>query len=758
MIIRRLTTGAAGLAVLASSSVMSTIAYAQQEKLVLEEVMVTARKREESLQNVPVAVTSLSKELERSTIQNLKDIEGIAPNLVVDSVMGVPGGAAISMRGVSYQETEQTLDPSIGIIQDGVYLGFNGGQVLDNFDIERMEILRGPQGTLFGKNTIGGVINVQRTKPTMEWGGKVSANVGRYGREEIKAVVNMPIVADTVGLKVFGSNLESDGYVKNVNLNEDVGGTDYMSYGFSVLGQFSESFDIQFTYEFTDDETDAGAWANFNDAGTAACFLPFLVDGDPSGCTPDASGPTRSTMNGRNWSDFETDSYTLTMNWDIAGGTLTAITGYRDLDQETNSEFDASAVEFNNVINFKQFEQLSQEIRFSAEVNENFNYVAGLYYWESELEQGYESYSFPFWLDQLIGLAAPGYQSFPNYGPTPRDAYAISDVSQDVESYAAFFQSDWNFATDWTLTIGARYTYEEKDFNAAQQRTVMPDGTIWTQTLTGGEQDLIINYPDKDDWSEFSPKIGIKYDLNDSSMAYASYAEGFKSGGFFGRNSDFSLDSKYDPEYVDTFELGYKATWMDGRAITNATLFYSEYSDKQEEVIKDVGNTSVVNAADVEMLGFEFEGEIQITSGWSARTSVGYLDAEYDAFDAELVQGGGEQDYSYLNLRNAPEWTFSAGTQYVMQVGNGDLAFNLNYRWTDDYDTILLNNEVGKQDSHETVDMSIDYDFNDRYRISVWGRNLTDEKTRRVVVISGIENFGQYSMGEDYGVEFVAKF
>ena len=137
----------------------------------------------------------------------------------------------------------------------------------------------------------------------------------------------------------------------------------------------------------------------------------------------------------------------------------------------------------------------------------------------------------------------------------------------------------------------------------------------------------------------------------------------------------------------------------------------------------------MVNAADVEMLGFEFEGELQIAAGWSARTTIGYLDADYKDFDAALTPADvGPQDYSYLNLRNAPEWTFSAGTTYLMTVAEGDLAFNLNYRWVDEYDTILLNAEVGKQESHEVVDLSIDYDFMERYRVSVYGRNLTDDR------------------------------
>ena len=750
------------LAVLATgmSTAMPTIA--QGEGLVLEEVLVTARKREESLQDVPAAVTSLSAELQRATLRDFRDLEGLAPNLVVDSVMGVPGGAAIAIRGVSYQETEKTLDPSIGMILDGVYLGSgNAGQILDNFDIARLEVLRGPQGTLFGKNTIGGVINVARSLPTKEWGGKISGTVGSDGQEDLRGLLNMPL-GDNTGVKIYGTTLNSDGYVENLD-GDDVGGQDYTSYGISILSEISDGFDIQFTYDNNEDDSDAGAWANFAPNDYLVCLI------DERGCTPDGSGPTKTTQNDRNRSNMETDAYNLTMNWDIGPGVITAITGYRDSDEATRSEFDASQVELNAVTNNKTFEQFSQEIRFTSQATDNFHYVAGLYYWDAELEQDYVSEDIAFYLDQTPFYFNPdGTYAFANAplnglpplpglregAAVPFGAIQVADQEQDTTSYAAFIQADWTFAEKWTLTLGGRYTYEEKDYTASQQQILMNDGQFWTPYIgpnNGGAPEKVY-FPDDDDWSEFTPRVGIAYDINDDSMAYASYAEGFKSGGFFGRLADYRIDTTYDPEYVDTYELGYRSTWLDGRAIANLTTFYSEYDDKQEEVIIEGGNTTVQNAAEMTMFGVEFEGQIQITAGWSLRTAVGYLDAEYDDFEY-----GGE-DVSDLEPRNAPEWTFSAGTNYVASIGPGDLVVDLNYRWTDEYDTILLNNPVGLQDSAESVDLSISYFFLDHYTVRAYGRNLTDDETRRVVDIPGLESFGQYSQGDNYGVELIAEF
>ena len=187
-------------AAILASTVVPSVAVAKQAGLTLEEVIVTARKREETIQTVPVAVTALTKELQRSSVRNLQDIQQFVPNLLIDKVTALQGGAAIAIRGVSYQEIDKSLDPGIGVLIDGVYLGTNSGQILENFDLERMEVLRGPQGTLFGKNTIGGAINIIRTTPTREWGAKVQGTWGDFGRQDVRGVFNAPLNEDG-GLK-----------------------------------------------------------------------------------------------------------------------------------------------------------------------------------------------------------------------------------------------------------------------------------------------------------------------------------------------------------------------------------------------------------------------------------------------------------------------------------------------------------------------------------------------------------------------------
>ena len=201
---------------------------------VLEEIVVTARKRSESIQDVPVAVSSIDKELKQANVRRLEDIQNFSPNLVIGRTPGIASGAAISIRGVSSSESDKSFDPAIGVMMDGMFLGTASGVLLQNFDIERIEVLRGPQGTLFGKNTTGGIINIIRGTVTKEWGADINATVGEHGRQDLKAVVNMPL-GETAGLKVFGASIESDGFIRNRTLGRDVGGDDISTYGFAAL-------------------------------------------------------------------------------------------------------------------------------------------------------------------------------------------------------------------------------------------------------------------------------------------------------------------------------------------------------------------------------------------------------------------------------------------------------------------------------------------------------------------------------------------
>jgi len=726
----------------------------EKEGYVLEEVMVTARKRSESIQDVPLSVTAIARELKQSTIRNLKDISGFAPNVSIEPITGAPGASSISIRGVSYQEIDKTFDPSIGVIIDGVYLGSSVGTFINNFDIDRIEVLRGPQGTLFGKNTIGGVVNIVSSKPTMEWGGKVGVTYGSDGREDYKLVANAPIIEDKLGVKVFGASLSSDGHIHNATIDQSAGGQDFGNYGVSFLATPTEDLSIQLTVEHGDEKSDLGAFANGNDFSNLVCLaglgvvpLANPVSWGPEACADfdGGSGESSVSTNERNRNDSELDAMSLEVNWDLGDFSLTSITSSRDSKEAHQSEYDGSSAEFFTQHMNQSFEQLSQEFRITSQFSETFEFVAGLYYFNTDYSVLRRSLHLnDFFAYNLLGVV-----------PVDLDLIGYNKQSQETTSYAAFYSGDWHMTDKLTLTTGVRYTVEEKDFVGYTDQ-ILP---AFLGTPTDFETTEL-----SDDWNEVSPKVGLSYALNEDLMFFGSYTEGFKSGGFFGRNQDFENTSSYEPEYVSTFEMGMKSEWMDGRVKFNATAFYSEYDEKQEEVIvtPDPSDPSyvltvVLNASTVVMQGLELEFSAQVNENWFVRSSYGYNDVFYDSFFADLNGDGTDTDNSALKLRNAPENTFSVGTTYFQTVGEVDLAYNLNYRWKDDVESLVSNDPRGQQKAIGNVDASIDMKYQN-FNVSVFGRNLTDEIASRAISISTLATFKQYQQGKNYGIEVTYNF
>ena len=732
-------------AIVLASSLPSAPALGQGSGLVLEEVVVTARKRSESMQEVPVAVTALGQELQNASIRNLKDIEGFAPNVTIDTGTAGPGAANISIRGVSYQEVDKSLDPSIGVIVDGVYLGTNVGQILNNFDIERVEVLRGPQGTLFGKNTIGGVLNVIRNKPSYELSGELRAATGSWDLQDFKGVVHVPIIEDQLTIKAYATDTSDDGWLDNTTINEDTGRKDVTTYGFALRANPTEDFELIFSYDRIDDDTDLAGSHNRNGPETISCVFGGLGDigvfpvppfwTSAQGCEEFDTGSDEDSvsLNEHQKAFVETDAYTLRMEWDIGPGYLTSITGYRDNDEFRRAEFDGSSADF-LFLNFEQeYDQFSQEINFTSTFSDTFEFAAGLYYWESEYTQNSETF----------GIFTSSILGFP-FGTTGRLMQ-----NQETESIAAYFQGDWILNDKWTATLGLRYTEEEKDFNA-ETTTYVLNGDVIVPGTPGAA---------KEDWSELTPKLGIRYQYSDDVMLFASYAEGFKSGGFFGRNTEVAgFTTSYDPEYVNTFELGMKSDWLDGRMRLNATLFYSRYDDKQEENLVPLADgtvgTIVVNAATVDMPGVEVELTGAITEHLRGRFTYGYLKAEYDEYDADLNQDGIVTDNSDLLLRRAPENTFGAGLTYARNIGNGEFLGDINYRWKDDHETIANNNPIGSIDAYGEWNASLDYIYAEQWQFSLWGRNLADERTLiSTTPIGPLSTFGLWNRPRSWGAE-----
>jgi iron complex outermembrane receptor protein len=637
-------------------------------------------------------------------------------------------------------------------------MGVAAGGLLNNFDMERIEVLRGPQGTLFGKNTTAGALNIIRTAPTKAIGVKIQVGAGSWDKQEIQAVVNTPLT-ENGGLKLYASKDEHDGYMDSNIISGDIGVKDYQQIGATVAFDITENFDVSLTAERINDDSDVGAWSNFNSFTDLACvvslggFAPAGIPADASGA-PFGSGcmdldtdsdEDRSSQNAPNSSEVVNDYYNLTMNWDMNDNwTATSITGYVTREEDFRVEYDASQVEVLTVLAEQDYSQFSQEFRINGNINDDINLTAGLYYWNSEYDQFQES--FDMWYYLGIGFGPEG-------GLNPGDVSSQLDGTGENTSYAIFASMDWSLSDQWLLNLGGRFTMEERSLTTATPNFYFNPAEIEIVPF-GPTQEF------EEDWTEFTPRVALQYSANDDLMFFTSLSTGFKSGGFFARTQNVDDINSYDPEYVDTYEIGMKSEWFDNRLRFNATAFYSDYTDKQEEVITDLGGgnvtTIVNNAADATIQGLEFELTAQVTTGLTAFLNIGLLDAEFSDFEVS-DDAGNPVDNSDLELRNAPDTTIGVGFDYLLPLSFADFGAHYNYQWRDEYHTIIDNAPIGLVDAGGFHNASVDMTFADSYTVSVYGRNLGDERYARVIPI-GISTFGQYNAPKHYGIEFTAEF
>ena len=730
----------------------SVSAQEESSSLVIEEIIVTARKRDESIQDVPEAVTAIAAQLRESSVRRIDDIQNFAPNLIIGRSPGIGSGAGITIRGISTLDVDKSLEPPVGVVMDGMFLGTASGVLLENFDIERIEVLRGPQGTLFGKNTTGGVLNIIRTPVTMEYGADISMTIGDFGRQDFKAVINVPIIEDKMGLKIFGASIQSDGHVYNSTLKRDVGGDDKVNLGFAAQWEPNENLSIKLHHEIMNDQSEQGAYVNRNTVGMLACTITQIGFDPYNGCEKDANdGPDLTESDGSNFSDNEYKTTILTVNYDTENFLYTFISTDRDMDEQNMQDFDGSPARLLRMNYYNDWHQKSNEFRITSQFSDKFEFVAGIYDWEVDYTQRWDVGDLHYRLSQL-GLPYPGYT------PTTLNSNGQSQVT---ESIAIFFSGDWHINDKLTLTAGFRWTEEEKDFVGGDRGMPWdpqsPDGDIIPNTIPP----LFNPRPYQGKWDETTPKNGIRYQPNDDLMFFASYSEGFKSGGFFGRQANFNIDPSYEPEYLKNIELGWKSTLMDGRMIFNGSIFEAKYEDKQESILipVDLSNVATVvrNASSLDMTGLELELVYQISESWDIMVNAGFMDTEYADYFADLTGDQIVTDNSGLTPRNTPDSTYGATTSYVTPLGNGELKTRLSYRFRDSVESDASNNSLGTLDTLEDLSATISFSM-DEYTISIYGRNLTDEREQRWSTIDPLTARGWWNEGTSYGIEFSASF
>jgi len=676
-----------------------------------ESIVVTARKREENLQKVPVAVTVTSGAvLEDTGAADISVLQDYVPNLTVYAGRNQSTTLTAFMRGIGQADPLWGVDPGVGLYLDDVYVARPQGALLDVFDVERVEVLRGPQGTLYGKNTIGGAIKYVSRPPTDNLEAKLSLTGGSYGTQNVRALVSGPLVEGKLRGKVAFTSLQRDGYGENLFTGRDVSDKDTTAFRVALDWLPSDDVTVQLSADGTSDNAEPRGYQRLQ----PNFFCPLFLG---AACPPlDSRYDTQSGLAPLNGTDSE--GYSLTVTWDVnPEWRFKSITAYRESDSKNNIDFDTTPAPITDVIATYSDDQTSQEFQFVYAGGGKLNGVLGVYYFDG----------------QAGGLVLNNFVNA---------LFGSTNGTTDTESWAVFGDGSYQLTDRLTLNAGLRYTNEEKRGRAFN--VGFTDGTFTTINA------IVADYDKTETFTSVAPKIGLDYSFSDDVLGYITLSRGFKSGGFNVRAQATAFPSSaepFDDEVLDVAEVGLKTILADRQLVFNTAAFYGDYSDIQVSTftaydsngdgVDDAFFGDFLNAGSATMKGLEVELD------WNPRSvqwfgiqgNLSYLSAEPDDF----LDANGDGFVDTQVITNAPEYTAGLRFKFDFPAFGGLLTATLagNYR-----DDSVLTNEGGadprnptrpllpiSQDAYSTLDFSIDWTSGSgQWGARINGYNLTDEE------------------------------
>lgn len=730
---------------MASATLCSITTVAQEtgprggQAALLEEVIVTARKREEGAQDVPLSISAFnSNQIEALKIRDLTGLKIGMPNVALEDLGTTRGTANFTIRGIGINSSIPGIDPTVGVFQNGVYLGVNSGIIFDVFDLESIEVLRGPQGTLFGRNVTGGAILMNTKKPGDELDAtlRYALDTGKDGglNAYYMGAIGGP-VTDTIGARLVGYYNDDEGKWENQFNGEDFGEMEQKMARGTLTWEPGERTDISLVYEYSETDGDGPAsQTHTNGSGVPGAFANFKRDSFDF------------SIDEEGFQETETNFLVATLNQgiDFGDGTITAIYGWRDYEGTALSDIDAQPVWLFHAPSWLEAEQTTFELRYNGLFGDKANVTTGLFYFDNDINYHERR--------ELVGIATGGVAPGAQF-----DGGGLFDT----ESYSFFAQVDYDLTDSWTLTAGVNYSSEEKEVEIA---SLSADIGVECNIVTGPA--CAYDFVDDESWDNWAPKLGATYNLSDSSRLYGHWTVGYRSGGYNLRNTSFDpADSPgpFDEEEVNNFEIGYKSTHSWGRL--NAAAFYTTIDDQQREINLPgpIGVIQLVrNTADTNIYGFEVDGTFSLTDNLLAIASVGYVKAEYDSVKFDL-NGDGVVDGrdESLDVPRAPELSYSLGLTHDLDIGSwGYMTSRISYSYRDDM--AYTDNNLGFIDDLEMLDAGLDFTSNSGHWVfSLYGRNLLDEAnhggdTQLPNDIGGVPTGGTFSpltAGLRYGLE-----
>ncbi|WP_290890508.1 TonB-dependent receptor [Arenimonas sp.] len=687
------------LAAVQAQAQSAPAAAPSSEAVTLDAVQVTARKREETLQEVPVAVTAFTAEsIDKLNIRDLGDLDAQVPNLTVYAARGSSSTVTAYIRGVGQSDPLWGVDPGVGIYLDDVYIARPQGALLDVFDVERVEVLRGPQGTLYGKNTVGGAIKYISRGLTADTSGMAQVTVGNYGQLDVKGAIGGSLGSDALRARVAVASLHRDGFGENTVTGQDVSDKEILAARAQVGAFISDDFNIQVAFDWMDDQSGVRGAKML----AANRFVP----------TAPPMASRYDVRNGMpNVNDTSMTGVSAVANWRISDDwSFKFISARRESDTETNIDFDTTQATIADVKAFYSDEQVSHELQFNYDSGGRARGVMGVYYFDGEAGGRV--------LNNFFGFL---------FGDTQGTVY--------TDSIAVY--GDWSFdLTDkWKLDAGVRWTDEDKRADVLNRG--YSDRTYTTPISVVADFDRTINF------TNVAPKISLGYQATDDILVYGLATRGFKSGGYNIRAQATAVPRSaepFDDEVVDSFEVGTKMSFLDQRLFLNLSAFHNKYEDIQLSVFTSYDSNGdgtndaffgdFTNAGKGTVQGLEVEYQWLPTRNWLVSGNLAFLDAEYDEFIYAGLNIADEQEFT-----NAPEFSGAINVEYRTDLANGgNLAARVGYSYQDD---VVATTEIVRtgalpitQDGYGLVNAGVIWNTGGNWSFSLQGSNLTDKEYR----------------------------
>ncbi|WP_439620171.1 TonB-dependent receptor [Hyphomonas sp.] len=681
-------------------------------------VVVTAQKREQSVQDVPVSVTAFTPEsLENSRIDTGTEIARQTPNMRV-SLLGDESQPKFVIRGISTPEFNLNAISPTGIFFDEVYIGasFLGGAQL--YDLERVEVLRGPQGTLFGKNTTAGAINFVSKRPTFEPEAEIKAGFGSFGYTEAQGAAELPLVEDTLSVRGAFNFAHSDGYIENVNPNgRDLSNIDRASGRLTIAYKNNDGFDATLRGFVVDNN--ARAIGPINQGTGAGGVNAFGVNPRMNPFTGAPLGRDQVATDRSGDIEVRGSGAYLTLNKDFGFATLTSITSYVDGRFLNLVDADGSIVDLLHIDFASETEEFSQDLRLSSNGDTRFQWIAGLYHQSDDIS-----------INTVYRL----------FGGPPAFPVLTQSYDQLRQSYAIYADGSYDLTDTLSVYGGVRYTQDKGKLTGFMVDPIIP-------------QQPVVRYDD----GEPTGRIGLQFEVASNIMLYGQYARGYRSsainGGALTNPADLNVA---EPEKLDAYEIGLKSELFDNQLIFNASVFQYNFKNQQFLNVVGIGTQQLVNAGRSRVSGLEVETVWRPTETFSLTAGAGLLDSEYE----ELTLNGA--DLSGNELIEAPPYTFNLAADYVHDMsGRGELVLHANYSGAGSQYYSPTNAPISEVSSFVDAGARIAWRApSGNYEVAVYGKNLTDNDKDAGVQIdpSTQTRFATVPYPRRYGIELIARF